>query len=815
MIDHARVVIIGAGIAGCSVAYHLAKLGWTDIVVLDQGPLPDTGGSTSHAPAFIFQINPSKFYSETAKYSVELFKSLEVDGQCPFYEVGGLEVAWTPERLQELKRKVGFGKSWGLEAEVISPKEARDMFPLLSDEILGAMYNPTDGLVKGVRADEAMSNAAKALGAKFYGETQVTDIETRDGRVDTVVTNKGNIKAEHVVACAGIWGPKIGRMVGVPIPYYPMQHPLVKIGPLPELAGHTKEITRPGVRHQDFSMYAREYFEYMEVGTYQNEPILVNADDIVPYEMARVTPAVMPFNLELFVDSLLAIDELMPGLADNQIFEPINGMFSFTTDGMPLLGEAPNVKGFWLAQAVWVAHAGGIGKTLAEWMVYGSPEIDPHEADLTRFHPHMSADSYVKTRSAQQYREVYDIVHPLQQMEDPRRIRLSPFYPRQQELGAQFFEVAGWERPQWYAANEKLLEGDPAPQRGGWEAQNWSPIVYAEHRAARERVVMIDQTGFAKFEIKGTGALDTLNWISSNQMDRTVGRVTYTSLLNKQGKIKCDLTITRLAADRFLIVTGGSFAPHDLAWIKSHLPDDGSVSLTDISSSLCCIGLWGPRARDLAQSVTSHDLSNEAFPYLTGQEVVFGDVPCLAFRISYAGELGWEVYCPTEFGLRLWDALWEAGQPLGVTAMGAAAFDSLRIEKGYRLWGADISTEYNPFEAGIGFAVRMKKGTFLGRDALVEAREAGLTQKLCCMTIDDPSKVVMGNEPILIDGRPTGFVTSANYGYSIGRGVAYGYLPIEHAEVGTKVQIEYFGELLDATVSREPLYDPEMVKLKS
>ena len=468
MEDHARVVVIGAGIAGCSVVYHLAKLGWTDVVVLDQGPLPDTGGSTSHAPAFIFQINPSKFFSETARYSVELFSSLEVDGQCPFYKVGGLEVAWTPERLQELKRKVGFGKSWGLEAEVISAEEARDLFPMLSDKILGAMYNPSDGLVKGVRADEAMANAAKALGVKFYGETEVTDILTHDGRVDTVVTTKGNIKAEHVVACAGIWGPRIGRMVGLPIPYYPMQHPLVKIGPLPELADHKREISRPGVRHQDMSMYAREYFEYMEVGTYQNEPLLVNADDIVPYEMARVTPAVMPFSLELFADSLLAIDELMPGLADNQLFEPINGMFSFTTDGMPLLGEAPNVKNFWIAQAVWVAHAGGIGKALAEWMVYGSPEIDPHEADITRFHPHMAADNYVKTRSAQQYREVYDIVHPLQQMEDPRRVRLSPFYPRQVELGAQFFEVAGWERPQWYAANEKLLEADPRlPARAG------------------------------------------------------------------------------------------------------------------------------------------------------------------------------------------------------------------------------------------------------------------------------------------------------------------------------------------------------------
>ncbi len=812
---HARAVIIGAGVAGCSVAYHLTQMGWKDIVVLDQGPLPDTGGSSSHAPAFLFQINPNKFYAQAAKYTIELFGSLKLDGQPVLHQVGGLEVAWTPERLEELKRKVGFAKSWGLHAEVISPKETLELFPLLSDKILGAMFNPTDSLVKGVRADEAMTIEAEARGARFFGQVQVTDIEVKNGRVEAVVTDKGRIVTENVVSAAGIWGPMIGRMVGVTFPMYPMQHPLVKIGPLAELKGHTKEITRPAVRHQDKSMYAREYFEYIEVGTYRNEPLLVEPEDIVPYEMARVTPAIMPFNLDIFAGSLIDVEDLIPSVADGQLFEPINGMFSFTTDGMPILGEAPQVKGFWAAQAVWVAHAGGIGRTLAEWMVEGATSIDAHEADIARFHPYANNRTYVKERSAQQYREVYGIIHPLLQSEQERGLRTSPFNVRQKELGANFFESAGWERPFWYEANEKLLDSYEVPPRSGWEAINWSPIIGAEHKAVRERVGMFDQTPFAVFEVAGPKALEFLQSVTSNNMDRPPGKIIYTSLLDHRGRIKCDLTITRLAEDRYIVVTGGGFALHDLAWIRSHLSENGSVTVTDISSSMSCIGLWGPRARDVLSAVTDADVSNEAFPYVTAQEISIAGAPCLALRISYVGELGWEINCPTEYGLRLWDALWEAGQPHGIIAAGGGAFDSLRLEKGYRLWGADIHTEFNPYEAGIGFAVRLKKGDFHGRDALVKAKEEGLKQKLCAMTFDDPKAVVVGNEPILDGDTPIGYVTSANYGYSIGRGIVYGYLPIEYAEEGTKVDVEYFGKPYRATVSKEPLYDPEMIKLKS
>ncbi|MFQ5933138.1 MAG: FAD-dependent oxidoreductase [Dehalococcoidia bacterium] len=811
--DQARVVIIGAGCVGCSVAYHLTKMGWKDIVVLEQGPLFDTGGSTSHAPALIFQINASKMMSLLAKYTVELFQSLELEGQPCYYTVGGMEVAWTRERWQDLKRKVGFAKSWGLEAELISLSEAQEKVPIISDKILGAMYNPTDGLAKGVRVDEALAREAK--GATFYANTQVTDIEVKNGHVEAVATPEGRIQTEIVVAAAGIWGPRIGRMAGISLPMQPVEHPQVKFGPLPELAGQTEEITHPGIRYQDRSSYCRQYFDYYEVGTYQHEPLLFDVDDILPYEQARVTPAIVPFKSQVFAEALISAEELIPCLSDAQMFEPLNGLFSFTPDGMPILGESPQVKGFWFAEAVWVAHAGGVGKVMAEWIIDGTPSIDIHEADISRLHPHVFNTGYIKTRSTQQYREVYDIIHPMQQMLEPRNLRVSPFNPRQRELGAEFFEAAGWERPQWYAANEKLLEDFDSPARSEWEARYWSPIVAAEHQATRERVAMFDQTPFHKLEVTGPKALEYLQSITSNQMDKPPGRITYTAMLNKQGRIKCDLTITRLEPQRFLVVTGGAFGIHDETWMWNHLPQDGGVHISNITSSMCCIGVWGPKSRELVQSLTDDNVSNEAFPYMTAQGVTIAGIPCLALRISYVGELGWEIYCPMEFGLRLWDALWEAGQPLGALAAGGGAFDSLRLEKGYRLWGAEIHTETNPYEAGLGFAVRLKKGDFLGREALEKFKAEGLSRKLCCITLDDPNMVVMGKEPILDSDKVLGYATSANYGYSVGRGIVYGYLPMEYASEGTKVEVEYFGQRYKATVSSEPLYDPEGAKLKS
>ena len=447
----------------------------------------------------------------------------------------------------------------------------------------------------------------------------------------------------------------------------------------------------------------------------------------------------------------------------------------------------------------------------------GEPTTDLRECDIRRFHPFAYSRPYVRERAAQQYREVYDIIHPHQQIENPRNIRLTPFYDRQRELGAVFFENAGWERPQWYDTNEGLLDSltVTGESRSGWEAREWSPTVAAEHVATRERVAMFDLTPFAKFEVTGPGALNALQRLASNQMNKPVGTITYTPMLTATGGIKCDLTVTRLSENRFMVVTGGAMGLHDLDWIKTHLPDDRSVAVNDISSGLCCIGLWGPRARDLLSRVCDDDVSNSGFPYMTSKSITIAEVPSLALRISYVGELGWEIYTSAEQGLRLWDVLWEAGQPLGVVAAGGGAFDSLRLEKGYRLWGNDIHTEYSPYEAGTGFAVRMRKGAFVGRDALREVRAKGPERKLCCLTLDDSDAVVMGKEPILDGDEVLGYVTSANFGHSIGRGIVYGYLPMSHSEVGTGVDVLYFGKRLQATVAMEPLYDPSGSKMKA
>ena len=814
--ERARSVVIGAGIAGCSVTYHLTRLGWRDIVVVEQGPLFETGGSTSHAPGLVFQVNPSKTMASFARYTVELWKSMKLYGERCANPVGSLEIAWTPERLEDLKRKAGFAMSWGIEAHVINSSEARDLIPMLSDRILGALYVPSDIQTKATRPAEAMAREAERDGAAFYANVKVTGFGISNGRINAIHTTRGEIETELVVSAAGIWAPRVGGMAGVSIPLSPMQHLYAVTEPLPELEGAVEEVSQPILRHQDEAMYFRQVGESYGIGAYNHEPLLVESEDILDHEDAPIAPAEMPFTPAHFEKARAAMGELLPALDGAGLTRKFNGLFSFTNDGFPVLGESPDVRGFWSAQAVWITHAGGVGKAVAEWIVNGEPTTDLRECDILRFHPHAHSRPYVRARAAQQYREVYDIIHPRQQMTHPRNLRLTPFYARQKELGAVFFENAGWERPQWYDANEGLLDSlDAAGEsRDGWEAREWSPVVAAEHVAARERAAMFDLTPFAKFEITGPGALDALQNLTTNQMNKPVGSITYTSLLTSTGGIKCDLTITRLSDENFMVVTGGAMGLHDLDWIECHLPDDGSVAVNDISSSQCCIGLWGPRARDLLSRVCDDDLSNEGFPYMSAKRITIGEAPALALRISYVGELGWEIYAPSELGLYLWDMLWETGRPIGVIAAGGGAFDSLRLEKGYRLWGNDIHTEYNPYEAGIGFAVRMRKGNFIGRDALREARERGLNRKLCCMTLDDPARVVMGKEPILDGDRALGYVTSANYGHSIGRGIVYGYLPVEYAEVGTAVDVLYFGERLQATVAREPLYDPNGDKMR-
>ncbi|HLH63479.1 MAG TPA: FAD-dependent oxidoreductase [Ktedonobacteraceae bacterium] len=812
MHDQARVVIIGSGIAGSSIAYHLTELGWRDIVVLEQGSL--SGGTTSHAPGLVGQLRSSVSLTKMLVYSVSLYKRLAVDGNPGYFEVGSLRLASSKGRMEELQRQAGFAKGVGLAAELISPGEAKRLFPLMSLEgVEGALYLPTDGSAKAPVLAQAMANIARQRGACFYADTRVTRIEVVNGRVQAVQTSRGRIRSEIVVIAAGIWSPRIGRMAGISIPLIPMQHQYVVTAPLPELAG---DVTIPNLRDPDKLVYFRQDGQCLVLGGYERNPAALAVDAIPD----TPNPTVLEFDPPRFSSLMNGCVERIPALKHVELVRRINGLESFTPDGEFILGESPEVRGLWAACgfcAHGVSGAGGVGKMIAEWIVDGEPSLDLWHMDWRRFGAYTASRRYIATRVHEVYSTYYDISYPALERSSARKLRLSPLYNRLEELGAVFGEKAGWERPNWFAPNGRLAEGENWPVPYGWAARYWSPAIGAEHVAARERVALFDETSFSKIEVIGPGALAFLQYITDNQMDQPVGTVTYTSMLNKQGGIECDLTVTRLAPDRFQIITGTAFGNHDLAWMRSQMPTDGSVYVNDITSSRCCIGVWGPRARELMRQVSEDDFSNAGFPYLTARQVAIGDIAALALRVTYVGELGWEIYAPMEYGLRLWDTLWEAGQPLGLVAAGYHAIESLRLEKGYRYWSTDIHSEYNPYEAGLGFAVKLAKGDFLGKAALERIKAQGITRKLCCLVLDDPRAVALGGEPFLeVDReRVLGRVTSAGYGYTVRQSIAYGYLPVEYTAPGTRVAVQLFGVRYGATVMKEPLYDPKNVKIKA
>ena len=809
MHDQARVVIIGSGIAGSSIAYHLTERGWRDIVVLEQGPL--INGTTSHAPGLVGQLRSSISLTKMLVYSIELYKRLQVDGNPGYLGVGSIRLASSKERMEELKRQVGFSKSAGLEAELISANEAKRMFSMMSPEgVEGALFLPTDGTAKAPIIAKALADRAQQGGATFYAHTRVTGIEVVNGRVQAIDTSLGSIRTEIVVVAAGIWSPRIGRMAGISIPLIPMQHQYAVTGPLDELS---TGISIPNLRDPDNLVYFRQDGECMVLGGYERDPAAFNVDAIPD----NANPTVLSFDPPRFESLMRGSVKRVPSLWNVELVKRVNGLESFTPDGEFILGESPDVKGFWAACgfcAHGISGAGGVGKVIAEWIVDGEPSLDLWHMDIRRFGAYTASRRYIATRVNEIYSTYYDISYPALERSSARKLRLSPVYNRLEELGAVFGEKAGWERPNWFASNESLAEGQGWPVPYGWASRYWSPAIGAEHQATRERVAMFDETSFSKIEVIGRGSLAFLQHITDNQMDQPIGAITYTQMPNKHGGIECDLTVTRLAAERFQIITGTAFGYHDLSWIRSQMPTDGSVYVNDITSSRCCIGVWGPKARDLMQQVSEDDFSNEAFPYLTAQYVTIGNIPVLALRVTYVGELGWEIYAPMEYGLKLWDTLWEAGRPLGMLAAGYRAIESLRLEKGYRYWSADIHSEYNPYEAGLGFAVKLQKGDFIGRVALERIKAQGVTRKLSCMILDDPAAVALGGEPLLDGERVLGFVTSGGYGYTVRQSIMYGYLPVEYTVAGTQVEVQLFGVRYRATVMKEPLYDPKNEKIK-
>jgi glycine cleavage system aminomethyltransferase T/glycine/D-amino acid oxidase-like deaminating enzyme len=835
----ASAVIIGAGIVGNSLACHLARLGWRDLVLVDKGPMPNPGGSTGHASNFIFPIEYSKMMMELTRDSTEQYQALGV-----FTQSGGIEVARTEERMSELRRRCTAAKAWGIPAQLVSPGEVRKLVPYLDESvILGGAHFPTVGVVDSLRAGTLMREEAERSGAlRVLAGAEVLGIEL-DGtgsrpRVRAVRTDQGEIATDSCVIACGVWSPRLAAMAGARLPLTPIVHQMISVGPVPLFAGTSGEIAYPIVRDVDTNMYERQHGGDMEVGSYAHRPMIVRPDDIPSIAEAALSPTELPFTADDFDPQLAQALELMPELLGDErvgIRYAINGLISMTPDGHPLLGETPEVKGLWSAAASWIKEGPGCGRVIAEWMSGQVPTVDVHEADIARFYPCQRTSAHVQARAREGFNKMYGIVHPAEQWESGRPVRVSPVYQRERDLGAVFYETAGWERPHWYACNEVLLDryaGRLMPREAEWEARWWSPVINAEHLAMRDSCGLVDLSAFAVFDITGPAALTAVQSLTVAQLDVAPGRVVYTSLLDDKGGFKADLTIMRLGDSHFRVVTGGATGMAEKKWFTDHLPADGTAALADLTSAWTTLGLWGPRAREIMQAVSDDDFSHPGFAFGSCREVEAAGITVLASRISYVGELGWELYVPMEQGARLWDALWDAGRPAGLVPVGIGVYGTTgRLEKGYRAYGNELTPDYTLAEAGM-MRPRVKEHPFIGKDAYLAQRERPPVAVLCTLTVDDHRsasgelRYMLGGEPILsasgeplIDasGRPS-YVTSAGSGPSTGKHLLMAYLPAGQAQQGARLSVEYLGERYPVTVAvagPTPLFDPQNERIRS
>ncbi len=803
MRDRARAVVIGGGVGGCSILYWLTRLGWDDVVLVERAEL--TSGSTFHSAGLVGQLRGSLSLTRMMMESVALYRSLEAEVglETGWKEVGSLRLASSPERMEEIARQAGWAKTFGLPLELISAGEAQQLFPPLTTEgVLGAAFLPTDGYIDPSQLTLALAEGARRRGAEVCTSTRVTGIAVERGRVTGVETDRGSIEAEIVVNAGGMYAHELGALAGVDVPIVPMAHEYLITKP----SGLPTDM--PTMRDPSLLVYFRPESGGLIMGGYERRCEPWGLDGIPADFNSRLLDEDWPRFEELMANALVRV----PALEEMEVVKLVNGPEAFTPDGEFILGPSA-VRGFWVAAgfcAHGLAGAGGMGKLVAEWVVEGTPSLDVWHMDSRRFGAAYRSREYTLARTREIYETYYDVKYPGYERSAGRPLRVSPAYARLRELGAVFGEKSGWERANWFEPN--AARGDESLRPRGWAGKLWSPAIGAEHVACREAAALFDESSFAKIEVSGSGAAEFLEGLCANEVARAVGRVTYTQMLNTRGGIECDFTVTRLAEDRFRIVTGTAFGQHDLAWIRQHAPRDGSVHVADVTSQHACLGLWGPEARGILQPLTTTDLSGEAFPYLTARELAVGPVPCLALRVTYVGELGWELYCPAEYGLRLWDVIWEAGRGHGLVAGGYRAIDSLRLEKGYRVWGADITPEDTPFEGGLGFAVRLDKGDFRGRAALAAAGEP--ERRLRCLALEDPRAVALGSEPVRVGDALVGRVTSGGYGYTVGKSIAYAYLPAEHG-VGTGVAVEIFGEWVAGEVAEEPLFDPRGERIRA
>jgi 4-methylaminobutanoate oxidase (formaldehyde-forming) len=796
----ARVVIIGGGVGGTSIAHHLAQLGETDVVLVDRAEL--TSGSTFHSAGLVGQLRSSVTLTRMMMHSVELYR--ELGEECGWVECGGLRLACTPEREQELHRQVAWATTFGLPLELVSPAEAAERFPLMAtDGVRAASWLATDGYLDPSQLTYALAERARAAGVRIYTHTRVTGIDVADGRVRGVQTEWGPIEAEVVVDAGGMFAAEIARMAGVRVPIVPMAHEYLVTQPFRE-----ERSTLPTLRDPDLLIYFREEGAGLVMGGYErNCAPWALGDDLLDAIPPDFNGRLLEEDWERFEEITVNARRRVPAMDEITVTRLINGPEAFTPDNEFCLGET-DVAGFFVAAgfcAHGLAGAGGVGKVMAEWIVSGEPQADVWAMDVRRFGAHYRSPSYTLKRTREVYETYYDIEYPGHERQAGRPLRTSSAYPWHVAHGASFGEKSGWERVNYYEAN--AAAGDEALRPRGWAGMHWSPAIGAEHAACREAAALFDESSFAKLEIAGPGAAELLERLCDNRVAREVGQITYTQMLNARGGIECDFTVTRVAEERFQVVTGTAFGRHDLAWIARHAPRDGSVSLTDTTARWACFALWGPKAREILSPLTADPLD---FGYLRMRDLAVGDVPVRALRVTFAGELGWELYCPTEYGAGLWRVLWEAGRPHGMLAGGYKAIDSLRLEKGYRVWGSDITPDDSPHEAGLSFAVRDDKD-FVGRDALASR---AVTRRLRCLVLSDPRSVALGNEPVRVGGRVAGRVTSGGYGYTVARSIAYAYLPPEH-DVGTEVEVDIFGRWVAGEITAEPLHDPRGERLRA
>ncbi len=807
----AKAVVIGGGIIGCSTAYHLGKLGWTDTVLLERKKL--TSGTTFHAAGLVGQLRTSANITQLLGYSVDLYKRLEAEtGLGTGWKMnGGLRLACNEERWTEVKRQATTAQSFGLDMQLLTPQEAFDLWPLMTiDDLIGAAYLPTDGQANPSDITQALARGARMAGVSIFEDTEVIDLEIDKGRIRAVITEHGRIECERVVVCAGQWTRAFAARFGVNVPLVSVEHQYI----ITESFGVPSNL--PTLRDPDRLTYYKEEVGGIVMGGYEPNPIAW-AKSGIP-EGFHYT--LLDSNYDHFEQIMEQALGRVPALENVGVKQLLNGPESFTPDGNFILGEAPELKNFFVGagfNAFGIASAGGAGMALAEWVSKGEPPYDLWPVDIRRFgRPHFDTD-WVRTRTLEAYGKHYTLAFPFEEYSSGRPCRKSPLYDRLKAQGACFGEKLGWERPNWFA---DLFANEEPKDVYSYERQNWFEAVGREHKAVREAAVIFDQTSFAKFTLKGRDAEAALSWIAANDVAKPVGSLVYTQMLNDKGGIECDVTCARIAEDEYYIVTGTGFATHDFDWIARNIPGDLHAELVDVTSAYSVLSLMGPNARAVLEAVTGSDVSNAGFPFGRVKTIGIAGCPVRALRITYVGELGYELHVPIEYVTTVYDALMAAGNPFHLVNAGYRAIESCRLEKGYRAWGSDIGPDHTPIEAGLGWAVKTKKATpFRGREAIERQLSSGVKKMLACFVPDDPDVVLLGRETIYRDGKRVGWLSSGGFGYTIGKAIGYGY--VRDAEGVTEdfvlsgtYELDVARARVPCRVSLTPLYDAEMARVK-